>query len=188
MNRKTLSRTLWLLTAALALLCGTTFALMFRQTSLLENRFDTAVVDCVIHEQLDDSGDYTNGIQTAEKKTSITVKNTGNIDAFIRVRFVSYWMDSEGNIVSKASQMPAVNVTDNWIEGSDGIFYCKQAVAPDGFTPELLGSAIELAEVGDDGYFQVVEVFADAIQSLPETAAELGWNVNVTDEQIISAP
>ena len=186
MKGNVLKRTVWVLLAVIVLLCGTTYALMFRQTNLLENQFDTGRVDCEVHEELDNAGDYTQGVQNAGSKTGITVKNTGTIDAYIRLRFVSCWIDDDGNIVAKASQMPDIFITDHWIAGSGNTYYCRQAVAPGAFTAELLDAPIVLET--SDGYRQVVEVFADAIQSLPEKAAEDSWQVSIEDGEITSAP
>lgn len=188
MNKILLKRVVWVLAFVFVLLCGTAFALMFRQTNVLQNQFDTAEVDCEVHEALDGAGDYTQGMQTADRKTGITVKNTGNIDAYLRVRFVSYWVNGEGNVVGKPSQMPAISVTDAWIPGSENTYYHKAAVAPEAFTQELLSQPIILADVSSEGYYQVVEVFADAIQSLPESAVESSWKVTVENELITTAP
>ena len=185
MKRKGQKHALLFFFIVFLLLCGTAFAFMFRQTELFENQFDTAVVDCEVHEMLDGSGDYIQGVQSADSKKSITVKNTGNIDAYLRVRFVSYWIDANGNIVAKTSQMPMIPQTADWILGSDYTYYYKKAVAPGAFTEELLQKSIVLA-TSDEGYFQVVEVFADAIQSLPETAVEESWKVTVENNVITS--
>ena len=77
------------------LICGTVLAYMFRQTEYKDNEFVPANVSCEVVEAFD-------GVQ----KTSVQVQNTGNIDAFLRVRFVSYWVDADGNIVAKPSSMP----------------------------------------------------------------------------------
>lgn len=187
MEVRVLKRLVCVLFAVLVLMCGTAFALMFRQTQLHENQFDTAFVACEVHEALDGSGDYTGGTQNANSKTGITVKNTGNIDAYLRVRFVSYWVDKDGNIVAKPSQMPDISVKSDWIAGSDHTYYYKSSVASGGFTAELLAAPIVL-NTSAEGYLQVVEVFAEAIQSLPEKAATQSWHVTIKDEQIIAAP
>lgn len=171
MNRKRILRTILLLVLVSGLVCGTAYALMFRQTQKLENQFDTAYVDCELSEVFDGSS-----------KTSITVKNTGNIPAYIRVRFVTYWVDSEGNIVGKAPAPDLnVNSTDVWIADTDGrTFYCEAPVAPGEDTPELLEAPIVLAQDGE--YLQVIEVFADAIQSEPKQAVEKSWKVNLNSD------
>jgi hypothetical protein len=162
----------------LILLCGTTFALMFRQTQPLNNQLEAAYVACTVEENF-------NG----EIKTSIAVKNTGNIDAFLRLRLVSYWIDSSGKIVSKPSEMPTVTVADGWVVGSDNTYYYSKPVAPGAQTPNLLKEGITLVDEG--GYLQVVEVFADAIQSKPAQAVTGSWGVILageTDYTITHAP
>ena len=73
MKRKNLIRVLIVLSVLLVLLCGTAVALMFRQTNLVTNEFETAIVDCQVHEQTD------TGSVVAGAKSSITVQNTGNM-------------------------------------------------------------------------------------------------------------
>lgn len=180
MKRKTLIRIVIVLSVVLVLLCGTTVALMFRQTSLVTNEFETAIVDCQVHEQTD------TGSVMAGAKSSITVENTGNIPAYIRVRFVSYWVDTEGHAVGKASEMPSIPYDANaWFE-QNGIYYCKTPVAVGALTPELLqaGKTIVLRVDTETGYRQVLEVFADAIQSEPPGAVTNSWDVKISDGNI----
>lgn len=181
MKRKNLIRVLIVLSVLLVLLCGTTLALMFRQTNLVTNAFETAIVDCQVYEQTD------TGSVIAGAKSSITVENTGNIPAYIRVRFVSYWVDGEGHIVRKASEMPSIPYDANaWFE-QNGIYYCKTPVAVGALTPELLqaGKTIVLRVDTETGYRQVLEVFADAIQSEPNKAVTQSWNVGISDGNIV---
>ena len=180
MKRKALIRAVIVLSVVLVLLCGTAVALMFRQTSLLTNEFETAIVDCRVYEETD------TGFETATSKSSITVENTGNIPAYIRVRFVSYWVDTEGRAVGKASEMPDIPYDANaWFE-QDGIYYCKTPVAVGTFTPELLqaGETIVLRVDTETGCRQVLEVFADAIQSEPHRAVTNSWGVKISEGNI----
>ena len=66
-----------------------------------------------------------------------------------------------------------------WILGKNNTYYYKTSVSPKDFTEELLapGAVIQLAE--EDGYRQVIEVFAEAIQSKPSSYVENSWNVIV---------
>ena len=180
MKRKTLIRIVIVLSVVLVLLCGTAVALMFRQTSLLTNEFETAIVDCQVHEQTD------TGSVMAGAKSSITVENTGNIPAYIRVRFVSCWVDDAGNIVGKPSEMPVISYDETtWFE-QNGIYYCRTPIAVGGYTPELLqsGKTIVLCTDPETGYRQVLEVFADAIQSEPHKAVTNSWEVDISDDNI----
>ena len=175
MERKILKTAILILSIILVLLCGTTFALMYRQTHALDNQLEAAFVACTVGEDFD-----------GEKKDSITVENTGNIDAYLRVCLVSYWEDAEGNILSKPSEMPALTKADGWIAGSGNIYYYAQPVAPGDSTPNLLAEALVLCE--EDGCLQVVEVFADAIQSKPAEAVTGSWGVTIADGSIVTVP
>jgi hypothetical protein len=149
------------------MLCGTVLAYMFRQTEYEDNQFTPADVSCDVVETF-------NG----ERKSSIQVQNTGNIDAYLRVRFVSYWVDTNGNIVSKPSSMPDITLADGWIKGSSNTYYYQDAVAPTELTDNLLASPIIL-EKDESGYMQVIEVFAEAIQSKPYSAVTDSWGVTI---------
>ena len=70
---------------------GTVFTYMFKRTEFKENSLIPAKVSCALNEAFDaDTG----------VKSNITVKNTGNIDAYIPVRLVTYW-EKEGKIAAK---------------------------------------------------------------------------------------
>ena len=152
-------------------LCGTVLAYMFRQTEYIDNEFTPANVSCSVVEEFD-------GVQ----KASIRVQNTGNIDAYLRVRIVSYWVDTEGNIVAKPSPELSITLAEGWIAGSNNTYYYKSPVAPGTPTPNLLkdGASISL-EQDENGYLQVIEVFAEAIQSEPKKAVTSAWNVTLDD-------
>lgn len=159
---------------------GTVAAYMFRVTQTEENLFVPAEVSCQVHETTDDA---------MTQKTGITVENTSNISAYLRLRLVTYWVDistGTAQIVSKPSEMPDFDIAAGWIRGSDDTYYYTSPVSPDGFTSELLasGSVIPLAE--EDGYLQVVEVFAEAIQYLPYDAVENSWHVTLNGDGIIT--
>lgn len=184
MKRKPLIRAVIVLAVVLVLLCGTALALMFRQTSLLTNKFETAIVDCWVHEETD------TGSEMAGAKSSITVENTGNIPAYIRVRFVSYWVDDEGHIVGKPSEMPTIPHNEaTWFKQNDS-YYCRTPVTVGARTPELLrtGETIVLRVDTETGYRQVLEVFADAIQSEPHKAVTESWSVGISDDNIVPKP
>ena len=175
MKTKNLKTAILILSIILVLLCGTTFALMYRQTKALNNQLEAAFVACAVEEDF-------NG----ETKTSIAVKNTGNIDAYLRLRLVSYWVDSNGNIISKPSRMPTVSAASGWVTGTGNTYYYSQPVAPGDITTNLLGADITLVE--EDGYLQVIEVFADAIQSKPAEAVTGSWGVALASDKITTAP
>lgn len=166
-----------LIVAAVAIaLCGTVFAYMLRQTEYEDNQFTPAEVSCKVEEAFD-----------GEKKSSIKVLNTGNIDAYLRVRLVSYWVDADGNIVAEPSSMPEITPAAGWIKGANDTYYYQSPVALGEFTGELLSSKIDLLE--KDGYQQVIEVFAEAMQSKPTNAVTDSWKVSLdANGNITTAP
>ncbi len=172
MSRHTKKRKINKLLLAISILVfvltvGITLGFMFRETEPVDNKFERAVVSCEVVENFDE----TTGI-----KSSITVKNTGNISAYLRVRLVSYWVDADGNIAGKPSEMPLFTLAEGWQQTSTDTYEYNNPISPNEFTPNLLanGTTMELAE-DTDGYTQVVQVFAEAIQSDPANAKD-SWN------------
>ena len=70
-------------------------------------------------------------------KTSITIQNTGNIDAYIRVAVVANKVDKDGNIT--VGTAPELKLGADWQKLEDGYYYYKGVVAPKAST-ESLGS------------------------------------------------
>lgn len=158
-------------------LCGTVIAYMYRQTEFKDNQFAPAEVSCEVLEVFD-----------GEQKTSIKIKNTGNIDSYLRVRLVSYWIDADGNIVGKPSEMPELTIESGWIEGTNNTYFYQKPVAPNMTTNNLLSSPIIL-EKDENGYSQVIEIFAEAIQSKPQNAVMNSWSVSIdSNGNITDAP
>lgn len=121
-------------------------------------------------------------------KTSITIQNTGNIDAYIRVKLVTYRVDDKGNHIGGTATIPAFTLGTDWFE-QDGYYYYKLPVAPNTPTGDLIksGSKIELKEYTDaDGGKQVIEVISESIQSVPDTAVKNAWSVSVGEDGKLS--
>ena len=181
-------RILVVLLAVLALFSsiGSVGAYMRKQTQVVSSVYIPGTVSCTVHETLTGK----------TEKRSITVENTGSITSYIRVRLVTYWVDSHGDIMYKASSnlnMDSIYNTTDWIKApNEDLFYYKYPVAPDGntgdVTADLLknGSVITLqrdnngtnSDTSDD-LRQVVEVFAEAIQSEPTKAVTEAWKVTI---------
>ena len=171
--RKTLLIILALSLVLTLSLVGAMFAYMYRQTNTVTNTFDVANVACQV---LEDFSDKTN-------KTSIVVENTSNIEAYLRVRMVSYWVNKDEEIVAKASPEIAFELGDGWISMGGDTYCYKYPVEPDGQTTNLLKAPIKLVAEGE--YRQVVEVFAEAIQSKPANAVAV-WSVTVNEDESLS--
>ena len=193
MKHKRLFRLLIILILVVALATSVA-AYMFRKSQTVANIFKPAVVTCKIHEGFD-----------GEKKSEITVENTGNIDAYIRVRLVFHWEDSKGNPVGRDMDPPDftcyTGASEDWIKDSNDAYtyYYKLPIAPGAFTTDLLKTNIVMnaVVVEEDllngtivkyDYYPVVEVLAEAVQSLPEDAVKEAWGVTLTNGTITSVP
>ena len=151
-----------------ALAVGTTFALLKASTAPVENTFTAAKSGTDIVEELD-----------GNQKKSIVVKNTGTAVSYVRVKLVMNWVDdTTGNIVS-GDNLPNVtlNSDNSWFLGSDGIYYYKMPVAPDGKTENLLKADSPITEPADKpaGCHLEVTVLAESIQAAPSKAVEGAW-------------
>ena len=169
-NQKRFPIKIVLLVLALILVCTVTLAYMFTRTERTVNQFSKAIVSCDILEKFEDE----------ISKTEITVKNTGNISAYMRVRLVSYWVNGDDKIVGKTAQVPSFDLADGWIPLGDDTYCYTRPIAVGDKTPNLLTTAMTLQK--EDDYIQVVEVIADAIQSEPTDAVKESWNVSVAND------
>ena len=170
-----------------------TISYMLRRSPTMVNQFDPATVTCKVVETYD---------KETREKTSIAVSNTGNVDAYIRLKIITYWEDSKGTVVARPSESISFALGANWIADPNelNMYYYTLPVKRGETTGELLGvvdgekEKIVLDVVTKDvtdqtsgvtityTYYQVVEIMAEAIQSVPETAVEESWNVVVDDK------
>lgn len=157
---------------------GITFAYLISQTNPVVNTFSPSVVDVEIIEEFD-----------GEVKKNVNVENTKNtaaIEAYIRVKLISYRVNDQGEKIGGKAEVPNFEPEDNWVE-HNGFYYYTQPVAP-GESPEnpLIGeSGIKLQAYNDaDGGKQVIEVMAEGIQSEPVHAHEEAWGVKISSGNV----
>lgn len=163
---------------------GVTVAYLQTQTDPLENEFTPAKVSCEVAETFD-----------GNVKSDVSIRNTGDTDAFIRVSVVANWVktDSKNNVTSVYAQQPvagtdytltlADNFNANWLKDSNGFYYYKNAVKPNEATDTLIKECTLIGEA-PAGYTLAVEIVASAIQASPETVAEEHWKVAVENNAI----
>ena len=173
---------LWLI-AALALCAaaavGVTLSFMFKKAEKTTT-FVPAEVTCKVEESL------LSGV-----KSDVCVKNTGNVAAYLRIRLVSYYVYDNGSIAGRVpSQYPTLTLQNGWIAGADHTYYYPTPVEPDAKTgilcaPITLGT-VKLAD--GETVYQVLEVFAEAIQAEPVGAVREAWNVTVSGTEITAVP
>ena len=165
-----------LLIAAAAI--GGTMAYLTAKTPQLVNTFTPAEVTTDITEKFD-----------GKVKKNVNVTNTGDIDAYIRVKLVTYRVNEAGKPIGGAAEIPDFTPGTNWV-GHEGYYYYTLPVAPDESPKyDLIGDeGIELkgyAEEDPDGGKQVIEVMAEAIQSEPAEAVGEAWRVTITENNVV---
>ena len=159
-KRRRLSKRTVILLASLTLLMGLTIgstaAYLVTHTSQVTNTFTPAKVSCVINEKFENN-----------VKSDVTIKNTGNVDAYIRAKVIISWTDADGNIVpapkdENISYDRTFETGDNWSK-VDNIYYYSLRVAPNDSTTNLIKSIAPPSDT--KGYRLKVDIIADAIQA-----------------------
>ena len=140
------------------------------------NEFTPGVVTIEVDEKFDST-----------TKSDVSIKNTGNVPAYIRVALVPAWVDDEGNIAAKPASLKldcditwGDDFNQFWFEGTDGFYYCKTFINPDKSTPILIKSCTVKGE--EHEYDFELQVIASAVQSLPTTTVEAVWPVVVSTD------
>ena len=184
--------------AVTSLVVGYMFRVVDMPNTLLPGKVSCAVEEVV--SQDDDS--------TTLTKQEVTIKNTGDTQAYIRVKVLTYWQDSKGNIVGSKIDNDLLGESkydnSNWIRSEktvDGIssitYYCKTPIDPGKNTPDLLANGktvvLGITTTKVDGviytYHQVAEIIPEAIQSQPTEAVTSSWGVTLdANGNITSAP
>ena len=179
------------LVAILVLLCcavAGTVAYLVTSTDPVTNTFTPAEVKTEVTENFvkDEDGKFV--------KSDVQIKNTGNIDAYIRAAVIVNWADDKGNVsgtpVKDTDYVMDLNIVTRenpnapWFKGSDGYYYCKTSVAPDGSTPALINTCEPAANMAPEGYALQVTILADGIQSEPADAVIQAWGVTVANGTI----
>lgn len=170
-----------LVCVACVLAVGVTVAYMFRKSKTVDETMVPASIDCSVEENYNES---------LGLKSNIRVKNEGDVPVYVRLKLVSYWQDGNGNIVGKPSELTVVvNENAGWKtegNGNDKFYYYTKPVSAGEDTPSLLKSAIQLGtgywqDVNGNSItvYQMVEVFAEAIQSEPASAVTEAWGVTM---------
>ncbi len=159
---------------------GITLAYIYRQTPPVQNTFEPVYVSCSVEETVED------GVHS-----DIKVKNTGDIDAYVRVTFVAMWVDENGTVLGRAPVLGTdYTVTfgsPKWMLGSDGFYYYSTAVHAGAYADIFITSVTPIG-TAPDGYTLKVHVAATAIQSEPASAVEGAWGVTVQQNGGLVAP
>ena len=168
-----------LLILVVAILCclvtiGGTVAFLLTQTGEIENVFSPSKVTCQVDETFENN-----------VKSDVSIKNTGNTDAFIRAAIIVTWVDKD-----TGNTLPAVPILDTdyemtlgtsgWTKNSDGYYYCSSSIAPNGNTPVLISECKmkDSANIPENATLSV-EIVASAIQSKPSSVVQDKWGISL---------
>lgn len=146
---------------------GGTVAFLFTKTGSILNIFNPSKVTTEVVE------DTTAG--------SVSIKNTGDTDAYIRAAVIVTWQDVGGYVHSQAPEFTLSGTDSNWFMGADGYYYYKFSVAPEGVTNPLFTSVSTDDAAPGDEYKLHVEVLGSGIQSTPDYVVQNNWGVTVSE-------
>lgn len=158
----------------LALAISGTVAWLTTKGAPITNTFNPSKVACEVTESFDGT-----------VKSSVNVKNTGDIDAYIRVKLVTYRVNDQGQHIGGTATLPNFTLGANWVEFGDYYYYTLPVEA--GKTPatNLTDSMTLTAEYTDaDGGHQSIDVMAEAIQSVPAKAVGEAWGVTISEGRV----
>lgn len=182
MRRRTRKKKVNVAVIAVLFLCiiagtvGGAYAYLTAKTDPISNEFIPAKVSCLVEE------DFAEGV-----KSNVKVRNTGNIDAYIRAVVVATFVSEDGKVLATA---PKESVDyfiqwgdDGWIKGQDGYWYHTKPVKPEETTVPLIESAYELSV--PDGYRLHLQILATGVQSDPTIAVQEAWGVSVNNGELL---
>lgn len=172
--------------AAAVALASVAVAFMLRRAEV-KSDFTPAVVTCAVREKV-------NGVEyTAAQspvagsvKSDITAKNTGDTTVFLRLRLSACCVDGTGKVTGTPSALPKITLRQNWLDGGDGLYYYALSVEPGQSTTVLCEPMRMGTSVSPTGaaVYQQITVLAEAVQALPEKAAQEAWGVTVDSGRI----
>lgn len=155
---------------------GGTMAYLLTKTDSVENTFTPSEVKCKVTESF-------NGTT----KSNVNVENTGDTTAYIRVKLVTYRVNSKGQHIGGTATIPTFTPGDKWFKFGDYYYYTLPVEPGEKPSTHLIGSSgINLMESYEDadGGKQVIEVMAEAIQSSPAKAVGESWGVTITEGNV----
>lgn len=171
--------------AAAVALASVAVAFMLRRAEV-QSDFTPAVVACAVHEKVN-GAEVTGSAASGSVKSDITAENTGSTTVFLRLRLSACWVDAKGNTTGTPSvPLPKITLRQNWLDGGDGLYYYALPVEPRQSTTVLCEPMRMGTSVSPTGaaVYQQITVLAEAVQALPEKAAQEAWGVTVKNGRI----
>lgn len=160
------------LALVLTLTAGGTLAYLVSNTDEVTNTFTPASPGIEVPEVFDKNA-----------KTSIQVKNTGDINVYVRVMLVASYQKEVNDKYEVCgshafeAKVPDFTLDDDWVKGADGYYYYKTALASGATTDNLLatGAKIELSQK-ENCCKMHIDVLAQAIQAEPDSVVGETWS------------
>lgn len=156
----------------LALAIGGTVAWLTTKTNGMTNTFNPSKVACEVTESF-------NG----NVKSSVNVKNTGDTEAYVRVKLVTYRTNDQGQHIGGTATLPSFTLGENWVEYDGYYYYTLPVEADEAPTTNLTASmtlTLTTTYADADGGHQSIDVMAEAIQSGPAQAVGQAWGVSIS--------
>ena len=168
------------LLAVLVAIVSGAVSYIVRTANPIPNTFVPASVSCQVEEVFD-----------GNVKENVSVRNTGNISAYIRAIVIVNWVEEETGKIYASAPEAGVDyqltlVESSWIYGADGYWYYPFAVAVGASTDKLIRKVSAISEP-PEGFQLQVQILASAIQSDPSAAVSQAWGVAVVDSCIYPA-
>lgn len=159
---------LFSLVLLLTMMVGGTLAYLTIQTNPVVNQFTPSHVSCTVTESFDGT-----------TKSNVNVTNNSDINAYIRVKLVTYRVNDQDQHIGGTAALPAFTLGAGWVKHGE-YYYYTQPVAPGASPAANLTDSMTLtgSYTDADGGKQVIEVMAEAIQSVPASAVESAWGVD----------
>lgn len=160
----------------LALAIGGTLAWLSTKDEPIQNKFLPTKVTCEVMETFNGS----TGV-----KSNVNVKNTGTIDAFIRVKLVTYRTNDAGQHIGGTATIPSFTLGENWVEFGGYYYYTLPVAAGEKPATNLTETMTLTSSYSDaDGGHQAIDVMAEAIQSGPAQAVGQAWGVSISQGSV----
>lgn len=132
-----------------------TVAFLVTQTDGLTNTFTPSHVSCTVTERFDGT-----------TKSNVNVTNTSDIDAYIRVKLVSYRVNGDNQHIGGEAVVPQFTPGADWVKQGEYYYYTKPVAPDEKPATDLIDSINLVGSYNDaDGGKQVIEVMAEAIQA-----------------------
>lgn len=118
-------------------------------------------------------------------KSNVNVTNTGDTEAYIRVKLVTYRVNEAGQHIGGTATIPSFTPGTNWVKYGDYYYYTQPVAPGDEPDADLIDSITLTGSYDDaDGGKQVIEVMAEAIQSKPAEAVGEAWGVTISEGKV----